>query len=77
VTASSIVSLVLALLKLANIAFTWLHEKRLIKKGEDRQIAKALAEMASRSTTIREVESRFLNMTPEQVNRELEGDFRD
>jgi hypothetical protein len=71
------VSLVLACLKLANLIFGWLHENELIKEGEDRAVARALAEMAKRSTTIRQIEGRFANMTPEQVNRELQGDFRD
>lgn len=71
------VNLVLALLKFANTVFAWLHDNQMIKEGEDRQIAKALAEMAKRSTTLREIESRFAKMTPEEINRELEGDFRD
>lgn len=71
------ISLILALVKLANLIFGWLHENEMIKEGEDRAVAKALAEMAKRSTTIREIEGRFANMTPEQVNRELEQDFRD
>lgn len=71
------ISLILALVKLANLIFGWLHENAMIKEGEDRAVAKALAEMAKRSTTIREIEGRFANMTPEQVNRELEQDFRD
>jgi hypothetical protein len=77
VTASTIISVVLALLRLANTLFGWLHDNALIKEGEDRQVAKALAEMAKRSTTLKEVESRFSKMTPEQVTRELEQDFRD
>jgi hypothetical protein len=76
-TASTILSFVLALVKLANLLFGWLHDNALIKEGEDRAVAKALAEMAKRSTTIRKIEGRFANMTPEQVNRELEQDFRD
>jgi hypothetical protein len=71
------ISLVLALLKLANIIFGWLHDNRLIKEGEDRAVAKALLEMAKRSKVIKEIDERFAKMTPEQVNRELEGDFRD
>jgi K+/H+ antiporter YhaU regulatory subunit KhtT len=76
VTVRTIVSLVIALLKLANSIYGWLHDSALIKEGEDRQVAKALAEMAARSTTLREIESRFSKMTPEQVSRELEQDFR-
>lgn len=76
-TASTILSLVIALVKLANILFGWLHDNALIKEGEDRAVAKALAEMAARSTTLKEVENKFAGMTPEQVNRALEGDFRD
>jgi hypothetical protein len=35
-TASTILSLVLALVKLANLLFGWLHDNALIKEGEDR-----------------------------------------
>jgi hypothetical protein len=41
VTVRTIVSLVIALLKLANSIYGWLHDSALIKEGEDRQVAKA------------------------------------
>jgi hypothetical protein len=77
VTASTLVSLVLALLKAAAAIYGWLHERELIQTGEDRQITAALLEMAARSKVLKEVDDRFATMTPEQVNRELQGDFRD
>jgi putative heme iron utilization protein len=73
------VSLVIALLKLANSIYGWLHDNALIKEGEDRQIAKALAEMARRSTVLKQVAAGVDKMTDKQVIDALDksGDFRD
>lgn len=73
------VKLILALVNLANGIFGWLHDRGLIKEGEDRAVARALAQMAARSTTIKEIDERFARMSPEDVTRYLDqqGDFRD
>lgn len=73
------INLILALLKVANIIFGWLHDNAKIKEGEDRAVARALAEMATRSTTIKEVEERFAKMTPADIVADIDkqGDFRD
>lgn len=73
------VSIALQVLKLANVLFGWLHDRGVVKATEDRLFAQQIAEMARRSTTLKEIESRFSKMTPEEVIREIadHGDFRD
>lgn len=43
------VSIILGLLKLANVIFQWAQEQKWIKEGEDRAIAAATAEILRKS----------------------------
>lgn len=71
------ISLILALLKLANNLYSWAHDNGKIKEGEERQILKASMEIAKRSKLAKEIDDRFAHATPEEVEKELEKDFRD
>lgn len=72
-------NLILLLLKVADKLFAHLHDSRLLKAGEDKQVAKALTEMSARSTTLKEVEEKFGKMSIEDIKKYLneEGDYRD
>lgn len=73
------ISLALALLKLANSLFGWLHDRGVIKAEDDRLFALQIAEMARRSTTIKQVAADVAKMTDQQVIDALQksGDLRD
>lgn len=78
-TAGTLLSILLLILRGANSLFAYLQEKKLISEGEDRQIAKQLLEMSARSTTIRQVSEKWARMSDAQVFDEINksGDFRD
>lgn len=76
-SAGTIIQIILLLLKGANSMFAALHDKRLIQAGDDRAVARALTEMAARSTTIKEIEDRFAALPHDKIVEELKDDFRD
>lgn len=68
---STVLSIVLGLIKLANIIFGYLHDNELIKQGEDQQIAKALAEMSRRLTVMKAEQERVSKLSDKEVLDEL------
>jgi hypothetical protein len=79
VTAGSVVSLIIGIVKLANLLFGWLHDQQMIQEGQDRQIAIEIAALAARSTTIAQVSKAFEQASPSDVIAELQknGELRD
>lgn len=75
----TIISLVVALLKLANLIFGYLHDNALIKQGEDQAVAKALAEMSRRLTILKAEADRVNKLSDKEVLDELakNNDLRD
>lgn len=70
-------SLATGLVQLASYILGWLHDKKAIQQGEDRALAREAKALIQRTSVAREIELEFTKKTPEEIQRELEGDFRD
>jgi hypothetical protein len=79
ISVGTIISLVVGLIKLANLIFGWLHDSKLIQEGKDQAVAEALAEMARRTTIVKAAADRVEKMSDKDVLDELgkSGDLRD
>jgi hypothetical protein len=73
------VSAVLALIRMADGIFKWLHDQGKIQEGEDRAVLRALKEVASRSARAKEIDEEYRKKTDQQIIADVEqqGDFRD
>lgn len=71
------ISLILGLLKLANLILEDRQKRGLIREGEDRAVAKALLEMANRRKSVQAIQEEYAKLPHSEVLKRLEGDFRD
>lgn len=76
---STIIQIVLLLLKGADALFAYLHDQGKIQEGEDLAVAQAAAAILARSKRVKEIEDEYLKMPIEDIKKELDkqGDFRD
>lgn len=72
-------SIILAVLKIANILLQYSQQQRWISTGEDRQLAKSALELISRLSSFKEIEEEYSKKTEIEVRKDIEdkGDFRD
>lgn len=71
-TASSIFSLILGLLKFVNFLTGYLHDRKMFLEGQQDQINKSLVEIARRSDLIKAAAKKVEGMSDEQVFAELD-----
>lgn len=64
-------TLVLALVRVAEIILNWVRNKQQIDVGVDRAIARASASILAKTRAGKEVMEKVTAMTPEQVDAEL------
>ena len=70
-------SVIRAGLKLITLAIGLAKDRELMNAGEDKQIAKSLAEIQVALGVSREVEAEVAALTDVQVDAQLEQEFRD
>lgn len=70
-------SLLKLFLSLASNVASIVREKQLMDAGGEREVAKMLKQVSTNAGIAREIELEVAKLTPEEVNRQLEGDFRD
>jgi|GEM_PF-2536436 len=69
-------SLLSGVLKLASWLAKLVNDRQLMDAGEQRGVAKSLAEIIVATDTAAEVDAHVAGLTDAQVDEELEGDFR-
>lgn len=76
---STIIQIVLLLLKGADALFAYLHDQEKVTEGENIAIAAATAALLARTKRVQEITDLYNKMTDEQVRDDLDkhGDFRD
>lgn len=72
----NLLSILSGVLKLANLIAGFVKDEQLMDAGEQKQIAKSLAQVVVATDTARLVDEEVSAMTDEQVDAALEGDFR-
>ena len=69
--------LAVGLVKLAQWITEWLNRQKAVQEGHDRAVAEAAKELIKATTVAREIEAEFARKSDEEINKSLEGDFRD
>lgn len=64
-------------LQFASAVAKIVHDKQLMDAGGEREVAKMLKQVSTNAGIAREIEVEVAKLSPEEVNRQLEGDFRD
>lgn len=64
----SYAGLLLALIKLVNNLFTWVHERELIAEGETRQIAKETAEILRKTNYAKATADEIADLSDSQLD---------
>lgn len=70
---STVASIILALLKLAQVILSFAQERKLIQAGADAEIAKASAAVLSKTESAKQIMAEVTAMTEEQVDKTLKG----
>lgn len=70
-------SVVVLILKIAYQGITWLQRQQLLNAGAQQQIASELLKIAKASGTAKIIRAEVEKMSDEELDRALDGDFRD
>jgi hypothetical protein len=71
------ISVVVLILKIAYQGITWLQRQQLLNAGAQQQIASELLKIAKASGTAKLIRAEVEKMSDEELDRALDGDFRD